>query len=156
MILDFWTTNLNPVTMMPRETEYYKQRVALCKKEIIYVTADLSENSDYIPKQKAIKDLGVGVKKIKQGILDKGLEFITYISKGISYYKMCDVLAVEIIIPSKFTIPDEYISSTELKEILRLDTMQLWTLAHKKKWSKTKFQKNVTYFLKSEVLTTIK
>ena len=152
MIKDFWNTNLNPVTMMSRETDYGKNKVILIKKESTYVTADLSENPDYIAKKKAIETLGIGAKKIKQGIQDKGLEFISYISKGISYYKFCDVSAIEVVIPSKFVIPEEYISSKELKSILGLDTMQLWTLANRHGWKKKKFNGNVSYFLRSEVL----
>lgn len=152
MIKDFWTTNLNPVTMMSRETEYVKNKAILRKKESTYVTADLSENPDYIAKKKAIETLGIGAKKIKQGIQDKGLEFITYISKGISYYKFCDVNAIEVVTPSKFVIPEEYISSVELREILGVTVMQLWTLANRHGWKKKKFNGNVSYFLRSEVL----
>lgn len=152
MILDFWTTNLNPVTMMPRETECFKQRASLRKKEMIYVTADLAENPDYIRKSKAIETLGIGAKKIKQGIQDKGLEFNTYLSKGIAYYKFCDVNAIEITITSKMTIPEDYISSIELREILGITTMQLWTLSSRHGWKKKKFNGNVSYFLRSEVL----
>lgn len=152
MIKDFWTTNLNPVTMMSRETDYEKNKLILRKKESTYMTADLSENSDYITKKKAIETLGIGAKKIKQGIQDKGLEFITYISKGISYYKFCDVNAIEVVIPSKFVIPEEYISSVELREILGVTVMQLWTLANRHGWKKKKFNGNVSYFLRSEVL----
>lgn len=152
MIKDFWTTNLNPVTMMSREAGYGKNKVILRKKESTYVTADLSENPDYIAKKKAIETLGIGAKKIKQGIQDKGLEFITYISKGISYYKSCDVNAIEVVIPSKFVIPEEYISSVELREILGVTVMQLWTLANRHGWKKKKFNGNVSYFLRSEVL----
>ena len=152
MIKDFWNTNLNPVTMMSRETDYGKNKILANKKLFTYVTADLSENPDYIEKNKAIETLGFGAKKIKQGIQDKGLEFISYISRGVSYYKFCDVSAIEVVIPSKFVIPEEYISSKELKSILGLDTMQLWTLANRHGWKKKKFNGNVSYFLRSEVL----
>ena len=152
MTKDFWNTNLNPVTMMSRETYYGKNKVILRKKESTYVTADLSEDPDYIEKKKAIELLGIGAKKIKQGIQDKGLEFISYLSKGISYYKFCDVNAIEVVISSKFVIPEEYISSVELREILRVTTMQLWTLANRHGWKKKKFNGNVSYFLRSEVL----
>ena len=152
MIKDFWTTNLNPVTMMPRETDYGKNKILANKKLSTYVTADLSENPDYIEKKKAIETLGIGAKKIKQGIQDKGIEFISYISKGISYYKFCDVNAIEVVIPSKFVIPEEYIPSTELREVLSVTTMQLWTLANRHGWKKKKFNGNVSYFLRSEVL----
>ena len=152
MIKDFWTTNLNSHTMKPRETDYSKNKVILRKKESTYVTADLSENPDYIEKKKAIEVLGISAKKIKQGIQDKGIEFISYISKGISYYRFCDVNAIEVVIPSKFVIPEEYISSTELRVILSLTTMQLWTLANRHGWKKKKFNGNVSYFLRSEVL----
>jgi hypothetical protein len=152
MIKDFWTTNLNPVTMMSRELDYSKNKAIAKQKELTYKTADLSENPEYIAKSLAIKTLGIGAKKIKQGIQDKGLEFISYISRGIQYYKFCDIDAIDIVIASKLIIPDDYISSTELKAHLGLDTMQLWTLAHKNKWKKKKFHKNVSYFLKSEVL----
>ena len=91
MIKDFWTTSLNSHTMKPRETDYGKNKILANKKLFTYVTVDLSENPDYIAKKKAIETLGIGAKKIKQGIQDKGLEFISYISKGISYYKFCDV-----------------------------------------------------------------
>ena len=152
MIKDFWTTNLNPITMLPRETEYVKNKAILKEREYIHVTADLSKNPEYIAKNKAIELLGIGAKKIKQGIQDNGLEFNSYFSKGISYYKFCDVDSIEIIVPSKFVIPEEYISSKELKELLGLNTMQLWTLAHRHGWKKKKFNGNVSYFLRSEVL----
>ena len=138
--------------MMSRETDYGKNKILANKKLFTYVTADLSENPDYIEKNKAIETLGFGAKKIKQGIQDKGLEFISYISRGVSYYKFCDVSAIEFVIPSKFVIPEEYISSKELKSILGLDTMQLWTLANRHGWKKKKFNGNVSYFLRSEVL----
>ena len=152
MIKDFWTTNLNSHTMKPRETDYGKNKILANKKLFTHVTVDLSENPDYIAKKKAIETLGIGAKKIKQGIQDKGLEFISYISKGISYYKFCDVNAIEVVIPSKFVIPEEYISSTELREALSVTTMQLWTLANRHGWKKKKFNGNVSYFLRSEVL----
>lgn len=152
MIKDFWTTNLNPVTMKSRETDYGKKKMILRKKESTYVTTDLSENPDYIEKKKAIETLGIGAKKIKQGIQDKGLEFISYISKGISYYKLCDVKSIEAIKKANFVIPEDYISSVELREILNITTMQLWTLANRHGWKKKKFNGNVSYFLRSEVL----
>ena len=152
MIKDFWTTSLNSHTMKPRETDYGKNKILANKKLFTYVTADLSKNPDYITKKKAIETLGIGAKKIKQGIQDKGLEFISYISKGISYYKFCDVSAIEVVIPSKFATPEEYISSTELREVLSVTTMQLWTLANRHGWKKKKFNGNVSYFLRSEAL----
>ncbi len=152
MIKDFWTTNLNPVTMKSRETDYGKNKVILRKKESTYVTADLSENPDYIEKKKAIQTLGIGAKKIKQGIQDNGLEFISYISKGISYYKFCDIKGIEAIKKANFVIPEDYISSVELREILNVTTMQLWTLANRHGWKKKKFNGNVSYFLRNEVL----
>ena len=152
MIKDFWTTSLNSHTMLSRETDYSKNKILANKKLFTYVTADLSENPDYITKKKAIETLGIGAKKIKQGIQDKGLEFISYISKGISYYKFCDINAIEVVIPSKFATPEEYISSTELREVLSVTTMQLWTLANRHGWKKKKFNGNVSYFLRNEVL----
>ena len=138
--------------MKSRETGYGKNKILANKKLFTHVTADLSENPDYIEKKKAIEMLGIGAKKIKQGIQDKGLEFISYISKGISYYKFCDVNAIEVVIPSKFVIPEEYISSTELREVLSVTTIQLWTLSNFHGWKKKKFNGNVSYFLRSEVL----
>lgn len=138
--------------MMPREIDYGKNKISSNKKLFTYITADLSENPDYISKKKAIETLGIGAKKIKQGIQDKGLEFISYFSKGIQYYKFCDVNAIEVVIPSKFIIPEDYISSIELREILNITTMQLWTLANRHGWKKKKFNGNVSYFLRNEVL----
>ena len=138
--------------MKPRETDYGKNKAILRKKEFTYMTADLSENPDYISKKKAIETLGIGAKKIKQGIQDKGLEFISYLSKGISYYKFCDVDAIEVVKKENFVIPEDYISSVELREILNVTTMQLWTLANRHGWKKKKFNGNVSYFLRSEVL----
>ena len=152
MIKDFWTTNLNSHTMKPRETDYGKNKILANKKLFTYVTADLSENPDYIEKKKAIETLGIGAKKIKQGIQDKGLEFISYISKGISYYKFCDVNAIEVVKKANFSDKEDYISSKELRVILSLTTMQLWTLANRHGWIKKKFNGNVSYFLRSEVL----
>ena len=152
MIRDFWTTNLNPVTMTSRENEHNAKRIEIKKKSSTYVTADLADDPDYIEKNKAMELLGIGAKKIKQGILDNGLEFSSYLSKGKSYYKFCDVKDITVTIPSKMQVPDDYISSKELRAVLGLTTMQLWTLAHKNGWKKKKFTGNVSYFLKNQVL----
>jgi len=49
--------------MKPRETGYGKNKILANKKLFTYVTADLSENPDYIEKKKAIEMLGIGAKK---------------------------------------------------------------------------------------------
>ena len=138
--------------MKPQENCYRDLQQKTNKAEMTFVSNDLSKDSNYIKKKDAIETLGISTKTIKIQIQNKGIEFRTYISHGVHYFKYCDVNWITVEKKSKFTIPDEYISSTELKQILGLTTMQLWELAQKKKWHKKKFARNVSYFLKAEVL----
>lgn len=155
MIIDFWTTNLNPITLLPTVLENKYEKPAALKKQTEYrvrVSVDLAEDSNYISSKEAINTLGIGAKIIKKSILNNGLEFQIFISRNISYYKRCDVEGIEIVIASKFTIPEDYISGVELRKLNDWTSWDLWNQANKNKWKKKKFSGNTTYFLKSEVL----
>lgn len=153
-MIDFWNTNQNPITMFKRETanRYSVNKASSPKKDLTHVSNDLSIDNDYITAKEAMETLGIGAKKIKYHILNQGIEFESFMSRGITYYKRCNIVNIEIVIPANFEIPDEYISSKDLREHLVITTMTLFTLANKNGWIKKKFKGNVSYFLKSQVL----
>lgn len=153
MILDFWNTKLNPVTMWPRETDaMYSSRNYEKKKADNYVSADLSENQEYITAKKAVQLLGIGVKTICAQIKKLGVEKISYRSKEITYYKVADLN--KIVLKSKVNEgpSDEYISSKDLQTELNLTVNQLFRMAQQNKWKKVRFNKNIVYYLKIQVL----
>lgn len=153
-ILDFWTTNLNPITMLPTILEHKYQSVKIVQKKVSdreYTSIDLSNDPDYISAKEAISALGVGAKKIKQAILDNGLEYVVYMSRGVSFYKRCNIDSIEIEKPVVENM-DEYISGTELRELNNWSYWNLWNQAAKNKWKKKKFSGNMTWYLRSEVL----
>lgn len=160
MILDFWNTKLNPITMQSREVdamysaEKYNKKAA-SKKKHTYIHEDLSLNDLYISSKDAQENTGLTAKKIKESV---GAGFLS--KTGIHFYKKSDI--ENIVFESKANvtvkkvpeIPEEYISSTELKKILNITTMQLFTLSKKEGWRKKKFvgPGNIRYYLKSQVL----
>lgn len=153
MILDFWNTNLNPVTMFTRELDAkpYKSRVA--KSPYKHTSTELLGNSDYIHTKKAIELTGLGSKKIKMKMTDLNIDYVIYKSQysGI-FYRAEDIAKIlEHPEPTKEDM-SKWISSKDLRKELGLDTMQLWTLSDKMKWTKKKLGGNVNHFLRSEVL----
>lgn len=119
-IIDFWATNLNPITLLPTVLDNKYEKATKVQKKVsdrVQVSVDLAEDSNYISAKEAINTLGIGAKTIKKSILNNGLEFQIFISKNISYYKRCDVEGIEVIIASKFTIPEDYISGVELRKL---------------------------------------
>ena len=154
MIKDFWNTNLNPITMHPTVTDNQAKESESIQKKMsdrVYVTVDLSENEEYVLSKEVIKTLGIGAKKIKQAILCNGLEFKVFISNGSFYYKKCDIENIEIVVPSQENM-DQYISSAELRKDNNWSYWDMWDNARKNKWKKKKFNGNMTWFLRSEVL----
>jgi len=151
MIKDFWTTNKNPITMWSKEPK--KQKTYIAKESIHYTTKALHKDEDYISSKKVSELLGIGAKMIKKLLIAKQVDFIVYRTKSQVFYKKKDIDKIEVEEKIKKEVPDIYISSTELKSILGVDTMQLFTLAQRNKWTKKKFSGNVSWYLKSQVLT---
>lgn len=155
MILDFWTTKLNPITMSPREASYlYTRDMKLKSNDIKYIHEDLSLNELYISSAEAQKIFGVGAKKLKN-MLDR--QYFKDI-KCKSYCLRSHVEELERNFKSSINNDNEdiinYIHSNDLKKLLGVDTMQLFTMSKRHKWKKRKFKGhgNVKFFLKSEVL----
>lgn len=148
MILDFWNTKLNPVTMLSREVSY-----AYVPKSLKNNTSnDLALNPDYVTAKKAIKLLGIEGKSIARHIRQLGNERVSYVSKDITYYKVFDVERI-VIKPKEKKVPtDDFISSNELKIILNLTNTQLFRMAQQRQWTKVRFNKNIVYYKKEQVL----
>jgi hypothetical protein len=153
MIRDFWNTNLNPVTMKPRETMYRSTDFEGPQNEFRYTTRDLNVDERYISQSLAMDILNLGAKKIKSSIQDLGIEIEISIFNKKRFYKKCDIQAIQDSQSVKKQDMSLWISSKELRQELGLNTMQLWTLAAKNKWKKKKLNGNVNHFLRSEVLT---
>jgi uncharacterized Ntn-hydrolase superfamily protein len=151
MIRDFWNTNLNPVTMQPRETmlRFLDSDV---KSEFKYTQRDLNVDPKYISQAIAIEILNLGAKKIKSSLVDLGIEVQISIFDRKRFYEKSDIQAIQASQSVKKQDTSLWISSKELRQELGLNTMQLWTLAAKNKWKKKKLNGNVNHFLRSEVL----
>jgi len=154
MILDFWNTKLNPVTMQPRESDamYSASNYKKKSKTDNYTSKDLSLNQEYITAKKAIEVLGIGAKTISMYLRKIGIERIAYKSGDTTYYRVEDVN--KIVLKSKVNSgpTDEYISSKDLQVELNLTINQLFRMAQQKKWKKVRFNKNIVYYLKDQVL----
>jgi hypothetical protein len=152
MIQDFWTQKLNPITMFPKEVSHASASLSDTKKRTRFSASDLSTDPDFIAAKIAIKTLGIGSRKIRKYFKEKNIDFTIHRDKRTLYYKRSDIEQIDIIIESKEICPEIYISSSELKSYLGIDTMQLFTLAKRKNWKSVKFKGNVNYYLKDEVL----
>jgi hypothetical protein len=152
MIRDFWNTNLNPVTMQPRET-MLRFADSDVKSEFKYTQRDLNVDPKYISQSVAMDILNLGAKKIKSSLVDLGIEVQISIFDRKRFYEKSDIQAIQASQSVKKQDTSLWISSKELRKELGLNTMQLWTLAAKNKWKKKKLNGNVNHFLRSEVLT---
>lgn len=152
MIKDFWTTNLNPLTMQPREIMSRSTDFEGPQNELRYTTKNLYIDKKYISQSEAMEILKLGAKKIKSYIENLGIEIEISIYDKKRFYKICDVEAIQAAQASKKEDVNLWISSKELRKELGLNNMQIWTLATKLKWKKKKLNGNVNYFLRSEVL----
>jgi uncharacterized Ntn-hydrolase superfamily protein len=151
MIRDFWNTNLNPVTMQPRETIKLFADSDV-KSEFKYTQRDLNVDARYISQAIAIEILNLGAKKIKSSLVDLGIEVQISIFDRKRFYHKSDIQAIQASQSVKKQDTSLWISSKDLRQELGLNTMQLWTLAAKNKWKKKKLNGNVNHFLRSEVL----
>jgi hypothetical protein len=151
MIRDFWNTNLNPVTMQPRETIKLFADSDV-KSEFKYTQRDLNVDARYISQAIAIEILNLGAKKIKSSLVDLGIEVQISIFDRKRFYEKSDIQAIQASQSVKKQDTSLWISSKDLRQELGLNTMQLWTLAAKNKWKKKKLNGNVNHFLRSEVL----
>lgn len=152
-IIDFWTTNLNPIilaggylTVEPEKRQYKKDD------RKTYTVEDLSNNPEYIAVKDAAKRLGIGCKMLKNNIIASGIEYRTFSNKGKLYYLVSDVNQADHKPKGKQPIPDIYISGVELRELKGWTPYELWDNANKNKWVKKRFTGITTYYLKSEVL----
>jgi hypothetical protein len=152
MIRDFWNTNLNPVTMQPRETIKLFADSDV-KSEFKYTQRDLNFDPKYISQAIAIEILNLGAKKIKSSLLNLNIEVQISIFDRKRFYEKSDIQAIQASQSVKKQDTSLWISSKDLRQELGLNTMQLWTLAAKNKWKKKKLNGNVNHFLRSEVLT---
>jgi hypothetical protein len=152
MIRDFWNTNLNPVTMQPRET-MLRFADSDVKSEFKYTQRDLNVDERYISQAMAIEILNLGAKKIKSSLMDLNIEAQISIFDRKRFYEKSDIQAIQASQSVKKQDTSLWISSKDLRQELGLNTMQLWTLAAKNKWKKKKLNGNVNHFLRSEVLT---
>ena len=152
MIRDFWNTNLNPVTMQPRETMPRFKDFEGPQNEFSYTIRNLNFDEKYISQLEAMDVLNLGAKKIKSSIQDLGIEIEITVFEGKRFYKRCDIQAIQACQSVKKQDTSLWISSKDLRQELGLNTMQLWTLSAKNKWKKKKLNGNVNHFLRSEVL----
>jgi hypothetical protein len=152
MIRDFWNTNLNPVTMQPRETMPRFIDFEGPQNEFRYTIRDLNFDEKYISQSLAMDILNLGAKKIKSSIQDLGIEIEISVFNKKRFYKRCDIQSIQALQSVKKQDTSLWISSKDLRQELGLNTMQLWTLAAKNKWKKKKLNGNVNHFLRSEVL----
>jgi hypothetical protein len=152
MIRDFWNTNLNPVTMQPRETKL-RFLDSDVKSQFKYTQRDLNVDEKYISQVDAVKILNLCAKQIKSSLIDLGIEIEISIFNRKSFYEKSDIQAIQASQSVKKQDTSLWISSKDLRQELGLNTMQLWTLAAKNKWKKKKLNGNVNHFLRSEVLT---
>lgn len=152
-ILDFWTTNLNPITMLSREPDSlynakkYNQKSSYTSKKI-----DLENDPAFIPAKYVIETLGIPAKTIGIQLRKLGIEKVSYKQVDKVFYRVEDIERVEVVKKSKINPTDEYISAVELRDILNLTTMQLFTLSNRNKWKKFRFIGRQNYFLRSQVL----
>ena len=153
MIIDFWNTNMNPITLFAKLADV-REKASRVKTESyrIWVTEDLSNNPDYIMTRDAQKLLGLGAQRIREEAQNKGANFKVYTNQKLRYYLKADLECIEIVIPVKFIIPDEYISGVDLRALKGWTGWELFSYASKNGWAKKRFKGNVTYYLKSEVL----
>lgn len=154
MIKDFWNTNHNPITMWSRNTsqKYEDVKRNATPRTVKYIVRDISKDKKYILQQTALFNLKANAKYIKERILESGKEYHAYSSMRKTYYLIEDIKNIEVVVKKAFTIPNEYISSTELRKIKDWNSWQLFDKASKNKWTKKRFKGNITYYLKSEVL----
>lgn len=153
MILNFWDANLNPVTMLSKETAYmYVYEKKIRNNDTIFVNEDLSLNPIYVASKEVQENFGIGAKKLKN-MLNR--EYFKDVKHNM-YCLRASVEALDFSLPSKINASDiiDYIHSSELKEILKIDTMQLFTLAKRHRWKKYKFKGHGqnNFFLRSQVL----
>jgi hypothetical protein len=146
MIRDFWTTNLNPVTMQPRETIPRSTDFEGPQNEFSYTIRDLNVDEKYISQSLAMDILNLGAKKIKSSIEDLGIEIEISVFNKKRFYKRCDIQAIQAAQSVKKQDTSLWISSKDLRQELGLNTMQIWTLAAKNKWKKKKLNGNVNHF----------
>ena len=153
MIIDFWNTNLNPITLFTKFADV-REKTSRLKTESYrtYVTEDLADNEDYIMIKDAQKMYGLGGQKLREEAQAKGANFKVYTNKKLRYYLKADLEMIEIVVAKKFTIPDTYISGADLRGIKGWTGWDLHSKASKNNWEKKRFKGNVTYYLKSEVL----
>ena len=153
MIIDFWNTNMNPITLFSKSTDV-REKASRVKTEAlrVWVSEDLSQNENYMLNKDAQKLLGLGAQRIRQEAQSKGVNFKIYTNPKAQYYLKADLECIEIVIPTKFEIPNEYISGANLRAIKGWTGWELHNKASKNGWVKIRFRGNVTYYLKSEVL----
>ena len=153
MIIDFWTTNMNPITLFTNLGDI-REKASRVKTESlrVWVSEDLSQNEDYILNRDAQKLFGLGAQRIREEAQSKGVNFKVYTNQKAQYYLRADLECIEIVIHTKFEIPDEYISGADLRAIKGWTGWDLHNKASKNSWVKIRFRGNVTYYLKSEVL----
>lgn len=163
-VLNFWDHKLNPITMMPKETP---QRADESKKKYsrdvstrYHLKESEFDESIYIIAKEAKKILkGIGFKRINHKIKDlTGVVNSSFYFRLNTYYIREHInLVFEDLLKNpapKKVISEEYICSSDLKKILSIDTMQLFTLASRNKWKKTKLigHGNKIFYLRSQVL----
>lgn len=155
MILDFWNTKLNPITMLPKETSYryIESEKKLKNNDYIYLHEDLSLNELYVLSKDVQTSLGVGAKKLKSMLSREYFKDIN----GFAFCLKSSVDELETNIRSSMNMNQdisEYIHSNDLKNLLGINTMQLFTLSHRHKWVKKKFKGygHSNFFLRTQVL----
>ncbi len=153
MIIDFWTTNMNPITLFSKLSDV-REKASRVKTESlrVWVTPDLSQNPDYILNRDAQKLFGLGAQRIREEVQSKGVNFKIYTNQKAQYYLRSDLECIEIVIPTKFEVPEDYISGPDVRAIKGWTGWDLHNKASKNGWQKIRYKGNVTYYLKSEVL----
>lgn len=163
-VLDFWTEKLNPITMFSKEAKAYDAVKNKEDKRAITERCHLKESEfseeNYIVASKVKSLLGIGYKRINHLIKDNlDIKQSSFYFRAKTYYRKDHIEFILKILGDikkreKVNVTEDYISSGDLKILLGIDTMQLFTLSNRNKWKKFKFagHGNIKFFLRSQVL----
>lgn len=147
----FWDLNLNPITMLPTNVSFKKDKKELLEAKQEYVR---KITDDLMPFKEAKEILGFGAKKIRSYAKSLGEDLIK--TPLGSYYKKEVIEDIRKLIElenlNKKEDIESYISNTELMDMFELTGFKAWSIAKEHKLIKTKFNRNMVYYERQKAI----
>jgi hypothetical protein len=156
-VKDFWTTNLNPITMFADKKKYHKQVAEKKPREDARtsINADLSNNPLYINVHDASNICGYGTYMMRQVSREDGRELKVFkdrYSRTFLLRSQFDLIEKKKeVVKEVFQAPEEYISGKELRKEKAWSDFKLWEIQRKHKLKRQRFTGKMYYYLRSEV-----